>query len=132
VKLKTLGYAFGAGGAAFLLVGVAVTELDAQQTEFSVFLGIPAGLIAAVVAVLAVLLGLADGSTRGRRRAVAGVAVFGVTFVGGMALAATVLAVPVLVSMLVSAGVSLTAAVVAALLAGLSFDGGASVDDRVG
>lgn len=82
-----------AGIAAFLTVGVIVTELVAPAIEFSVFLGLPTGLLAGVVVLILTYRWLAPSrSPTVRRPALAAVA-FGVVFlivllgaVGGLGL----------------------------------------------
>lgn len=64
--------AAAAGIATFLLVGVAVTDLLAQNVGFSLFVGGPVGLIAGAIAATVVYLGLdADRPTVERRPALA-------------------------------------------------------------
>jgi hypothetical protein len=58
MNLKTYGLVLGAAIATFLLVGIAVTELVQPWIEFSLFVGIPAGLLAGAVAGALVALGL--------------------------------------------------------------------------
>lgn len=70
MHLRTLGYALAAGVATFLVVFVAVSELLVPTIEFSVLVGIPAGLIAGVAAIAGVLLGLGERS-RGPTRSLA-------------------------------------------------------------
>ena len=60
MTLESLAYALIAGVAAFLAVGVAVTEIASAWIEFSVFVGLPAGVVAGIVVAAAVALGLAD------------------------------------------------------------------------
>jgi hypothetical protein len=59
---KSLGYALAAGLAVFLTVGVAVTELAGTWVEFSLFVGLPAGIVAGAAAAAAVTVGLSDGA----------------------------------------------------------------------
>ncbi|MFB6164705.1 MAG: hypothetical protein ABEJ31_06055 [Haloarculaceae archaeon] len=68
------------GIAALLLVGVAVTELAAPAIEFSLFLGIPAGVAAGLGVAGLVAVGLGATSTPARRRASQAVGTFGLTF----------------------------------------------------
>jgi len=79
--VRSLALAAGAGVAAFLLVGVAVTELAQPRIEFSLFVGIPAGIAAGAFTAAAVYLGLADDAPESSRRAAGAVAAFGVGFV---------------------------------------------------
>lgn len=69
--------AFGVGLTAFLLVGVAATELAATAIEFSVFVGIPAGLLAGALAAAATYRRLGGDASDRFRRSVVAAAVFG-------------------------------------------------------
>lgn len=60
-----------AGVTAFVLVGVAVTELAADRIAFSLFLGIPAGLGAGATAMTVVLPTIGDPRPQRRRLGVA-------------------------------------------------------------
>ena len=88
--LRAALYALAAGLAAFLLVGVAVTELAASQVEFSLFLGIPAGLVAGAITATTVLF-TAEGDDPRRRRLGFAVGTFGVVFLLGLLVVALVL-----------------------------------------
>lgn len=111
MRLRTVGLALLAGAAAFLLAGVAVTAAAAPYTEFSVFLGIPAGVVAGAVATLAVLLGVGDPEP-GRRRAGKTVAAFGLVFVVGLVVGFGAIGTPVVVSTGSAAVTGLVAALV--------------------
>lgn len=80
VNLKSLTLALVAGIASFLLVGFTVAAVTERWIEFSVFLGIPAGLIAAVVAAAAVALGFDSQRPEAHRRIALGVGLFGIGF----------------------------------------------------
>ena len=80
MRARTAGLAALAGVAAFVVVAVATSELVAPQIAFSVFVGIPVGLVAGVAAAAVVLARLEDPSPARRRPALA-VAGFGVAFV---------------------------------------------------
>ncbi|MDR5657542.1 hypothetical protein RH831_10175 [Halodesulfurarchaeum sp. HSR-GB] len=67
---KSLGLALAAAVAGFLLVGVAVTAVTGRWVEFSVFLGLPAGLVAGALLGAAAYVGLESPSPQ--RNAVAG------------------------------------------------------------
>lgn len=69
-----------AGVAAFILVGVAVSEVTVRWIEFSLFVGIPAGILAGVVAAVAVYLGLTRDTPRVGGRVALGLGTFGATF----------------------------------------------------
>ncbi|WP_232700701.1 hypothetical protein [Halobacterium wangiae] len=79
-----------AGVAAFVAVGAATTELVAPWIEFSLFVGLPAGVVAGALAASVVYLGFADGAPAKRRRVALAVAGFGVVFLGVLVLAAAV------------------------------------------
>lgn len=87
---RTIGLALAAGVAAFLVVGVAATEAVSGWIEFSVFVGIPVGLVAGAGAAAVVFLRLEDPDP-GRRRPALAVAGFGVGFVLALVVAAGVL-----------------------------------------
>lgn len=77
MNLKSFAFALAAGIATFLVVGVAVTAIAEPRIEFSVFLGIPAGLVAGAVAAAAVYLGLGDDAPAERRRVATAFGLFG-------------------------------------------------------
>lgn len=87
---RTIGLALAAGVAAFLVVGVAATEAVSGWIEFSVFVGIPVGLVAGAGAAAVVFLRLEDPDP-GRRRPALAVAGFGAGFVLALVVAAGVL-----------------------------------------
>jgi len=80
MRARTALLALLAGLAAFVAVGVLVTEAVAPQIEFSLFVGIPVGVVAGVAAAAVVFAWLEDSRPARRRPAVA-VAGFGVAFV---------------------------------------------------
>lgn len=110
MNLKSFALAIVAAIAAFLVVGGTVTALAEPRIEFSVFLGIPAGLIAAVIVFIAVYLGLADDASHKRYRVAFAVGLFGVGFIAVLVVGAVV-GLGVVVSMLVG--------IVAGVLAGI-------------
>lgn len=97
-----------AGVAAFLVVGVAVTELLAPRIEFSLFLGLPAGLLAAVIAMVAVAVGFGRDEAASRRVAVA-VGTYGAVFLATAVAVGSVVGQGVLASMLVGVVAGLAA-----------------------
>jgi len=114
VTLRSLGHALVAGIAAFLVVGIAVTELAAPRVEFSLFLGIPAGTVAgSVVAAVVVFRFRREGRDDRPALALAGSGVsFLLALLVGVALGApvgrsTLFAVPagVVAGIVVYAGV---------------------------
>ena len=90
MQFRSVAASLAAGVAAFLLVGVAVTELAASRIEFSLFLGLPAGIGAGALAMTVVLLTVEDVRP-GRRRLGLAVGTFGVVFLVGLLVAAFVL-----------------------------------------
>lgn len=78
MNLKSLALALVAGIAVFLVVGIAVTALLEPTIEFSVFLGIPVGLVAGAIAAGGVYLGLGDDIPAERRRVALAFGFFGV------------------------------------------------------
>jgi hypothetical protein len=82
---KSLFLAFGAGLATFLLVGGAVTALFEQWVEFSLFIGIPVGLLAAIVVAGGVGAGLTADAPATRRRIARLVSGFSLGFLGALA-----------------------------------------------
>jgi hypothetical protein len=113
---RSLLLALAAGLATFLVVGVVVTELAQPWIEFSLFLGLPAGLGAGTLVAAVVYLWRAADAPAGRRRVAASLASFGVAF----------LVVLLLVGALVNVGTALAliaAAVVGVLAAIASYLG---------
>lgn len=82
---KSLFLAFGAGLATFLLVGGAVTALFEQWVEFSLFIGIPVGLLAAVVVAGGVAASLTADAPAKKRRIAGLVSGFSLGFLGALA-----------------------------------------------
>lgn len=61
MRSRSIGAALVAGIATFLVVGVAVTELAFAWIEFSLFVGVPVGLVAGP------FVAVEDGRSRARR-----------------------------------------------------------------
>ncbi|MCU4801793.1 hypothetical protein OB920_15540 [Halobacteria archaeon HArc-gm2] len=80
MTLRNLVLVVASGLAAFLVVGVAVTELLRPSIEFSLFVGLPAGLVAGVLVSAGVFLGLGDETSARRRRVALAAGVFGGVF----------------------------------------------------
>ncbi|MFC6718046.1 hypothetical protein ACFQGT_10445 [Natrialbaceae archaeon GCM10025810] len=78
MHLRSIGYLVTAGLAAFLVVTVTVTELLHSRIEFSLLVGIPAGLVAGAVAAGVVAWGFADGAPERRRRVASSFGAFGI------------------------------------------------------
>lgn len=106
MNLKSLSLALIAGVAAFLVVGIAVTALLESYIAFSVFLGIPAGLVAGAIAAGGVYLGLGDDVPAERRRVALAFGLFG----AGLLVTLVVLA---------AAGQGVTLSIVAGIVVGL-------------
>lgn len=112
MSLKSLGLALAAGITAFLVVGVAVTDLAQPWNEFSLFLGIPAGIVAAYTAAV-VYLGLAD-DTPGRRHCFAGTfAAFGVASLAALVVLAGLVDLGLALALVLPSGIALVATAVA-------------------
>jgi len=109
MRLRTLALALAAGVTAFVLVGVAVTELAASRIEFSLFLGLPAGLVAGAVTTALVAVGL--GRSSASRRFALAVGAFGVAFPLSLVAIAFLLGSGVLTAMAVAVVVGVVAAV---------------------
>lgn len=110
MRLRTVGLAVAAGVAAFLVVGVAVTELALAWIEFSLLVGLPAGLATGAFVAAATFLGLAEGAPARRRRAALSVGGFGVAFLAVLVVAAAVGGQGVVVSLVVAGGVGVVVA----------------------
>lgn len=74
---KSLSLATAAGIATYLITGVAVTEFAQPWIEFSLFVGLPAGVTAGAFAAAVVYLGLADDAPARHRRIAGALAGFG-------------------------------------------------------
>ena len=112
MTLKLLGYALAAGVAAFLVVGVTVTELAAARIDFSVFVGIPAGVVAGMAVTAAVAFELADVDSPQRYRLAGAVAGFGVGFLAAVIVLSGLVGLGVVLSMALGVVVGLVAALV--------------------
>ena len=112
MTLKSLAYALVAGIAAFLVVGVTVTELVAARIEFSVFVGLPAGVVAGTAVAAVVAYGLGEETTLRQRRLAASIAGFGVGFLAAVIVLSGLVGLGVVLSMGLGVVVGLAAAVV--------------------
>lgn len=113
MTLKSLGLALAAGITAFLVVVVAVTEIAQPWIEFSLFLGIPAGIVAAAFTAAAVYLGLADDAPAGRRRIAGTFGAFGVAYLAALVVLGGIVDIGTALAIVVSAGIALVVAAVA-------------------
>lgn len=102
--------ALATGLAAFLVVGVTVTELASARIEFSLFVGIPAGLLAGLVAAAFVAMRLGPNVAPERRRPALALAAFGVVFLAALLVATLGLDVRNSVALPVAAVVGLVVA----------------------
>lgn len=80
MNFKSFVLALAAGIATFLIVGAGVATLVQPWIEFSVFVGIPVGLVAGAIAAVLVALGLGDAAPVERRRLAATFGAFAVGF----------------------------------------------------
>lgn len=78
--IRMLGYAGAAGIATFLGIFVAVSELMAPFIEFSVLVGIPAGIVAGVLTAAVVVVQFGRGTDRAPRPLALTLGTFGLTF----------------------------------------------------
>lgn len=113
MNVKSLGLALVAGLAAFLVVGVAVTEFTLRWIEFSLFLGLPAGLAAGAFTAAGVYLGLAEDAPAGRRRIAGAFAAFGGGFLVALLVLGWILEVGATAALVGSVVVALVVAAVA-------------------
>ena len=111
MDVKSLVLAAGVGLATFLLVGGAVTAIVEQWIEFSLFIGIPVGLLAAVVTAGSVAIGLSEDATTKQR-----IAKIAAGFSLGFLLSLAVLLLFWNGGITVSLGISLGIGLVAAVL----------------
>lgn len=113
MSVRSFVAALGAGIAAFLIVGVSVTEFAQTWIEFSLLVGIPAGLAAGAFTAAAVYLGLADDAPARRRRIAGGFAAFGAGFLVALILLGWVVNIGVTMAIGISVVVALVVGVVA-------------------
>lgn len=95
----------------FLVVAAVVSELAAPAIEFSVFLGIPAGIIAAGIAVVAAGRALGAAASPARLAIAAAVATEGYAVLGGFAIRYAVASTRSVLRFSVIGGLSLLLAV---------------------
>lgn len=98
MNVRSVAVALASGIAAFFLVGIAVTAFAEQWIEFSLLVGIPAGLTAGALAAAGVAYGLAEGAPTERRRLAISFAGFGVTFLVILLVAAGLFHLPLTLS----------------------------------
>ncbi|WP_207586257.1 hypothetical protein [Halomontanus rarus] len=110
--VKRIVLALAAGIAAFLIGGVTVTEVARPWIEFSLFLGIPAGLALGTFVAAAVSLGLADDATQHRHRIAVSLAGFGVSFLVTLVVLGGLVTIGAILALVVSFAAGLVAAAV--------------------
>lgn len=110
MRIRTLGYAAAAGIATFLVVFVVVSEALLPYIEFSVLVGIPAGLFVGVLVAAFVLTQLGKEDDRTRRGIAYALGAFGVTLLIVFVLATT---------LQVGVTISLLGAVIVGVLVGI-------------
>lgn len=108
MRARTLGYAAGAGIATFLVVFVAVSEVLLPYIEFSVLVGIPAGLVAGSLAAAFVLTQTGQKANSTRRGLARALGTFGVVLLVAFALA-LVLQLSATISIVVATAIGLLA-----------------------
>lgn len=104
--------AIGVAISTFLLVAGAVTELASSAIEFSAILGLPAGILAGLVAAVATRHALRADPSEGVRRTTAAVAGFGYTVISLAAVRYAVAPTRAVLSLAVIAGLAAVAAIV--------------------
>lgn len=122
MNVRAIGLALAAGIATFLIIGAAVSEYTLQWIEFSVFVGIPVGIVSGALVAAAVYLGLSDEAPARRRRIARSIAVFGVAFLLVLMIANVAFGLGVILGMVVAAVVGALAAIVSFLRDGTSPD----------
>ena len=103
---------FGVAVSTFLLVAAIVTELAAPAIEFSVFLGLPAGVLAGLVAAVVTGRALRADPSEVVRRATAAIASFGYAVILLAAVRYAVAPTRAVLSLPLIAGLAAVAAVV--------------------
>ncbi|WP_323171193.1 hypothetical protein [Natrialba sp. PRR66] len=88
MSVKAVVVAIGAGIAAFLGIGLGVTEITGHWVAYPQFLGLPAGFVTGAVATIGVALKLADDTSDGRPDLAGAMGGFAVGLVGGILIAA--------------------------------------------
>lgn len=117
MDLKSVTLALLSGIVVFLTVGAAVTEFTQRWIEFSLFVGIPAGLATGAVTVAAVYFGLTDDAPVDRRRIAGAFAGFGVGFILVLVVFGWIVDTGVAAAIVVSLVVALTVGALAYLRA---------------
>jgi hypothetical protein len=130
MRLRNLALVVASGLASFLAVGVLVTELATPYIEFSLFVGLPVGLLAGVAVAAIVAVGLGPAAGPGRRRPALALGTFGVTFLVVLFGAAGGFETGTVVALILASVLGLVAAVAVYLQAGRGQAAGAVADRR--
>ena len=113
MRLRDVAIVLASGLAAFLVGVVVTTELLAPDIEFSVFVGIPVGIVAGVAMAAVVALGLGPDAGPGRRRIARSLGTFGVAFLvvlfGGAAVLETGTVIAIVAALVVGLVVAVAA-----------------------
>ncbi|AGB32989.1 hypothetical protein C488_10076 [Natrinema pellirubrum DSM 15624] len=117
MRVRTLGYTAAAGIAAFLVVFVAVSELLLPFIEFSVLVGLPAGIGAGVLVAAVVLIQFGRNADGTPHPLALSLGTFGVTFLTVLAVALVLLRAGVAGSIVIATGVGLIGGLVGGLRA---------------
>lgn len=111
VRVRTLGYAAAAGIATFLVVFVAASELLLSAIEFSVLVGLPAGIGAGVLIAAVVLVQFGRNADGTPRPLALFLGAFGITFLA-VFLALVLLRAGVTGSIVIATGIGIVAGLV--------------------
>lgn len=80
MRLRNVAVVIASGLAGFLVAGVLATEVATPYIEFSLFVGIPVGIVVGVATAAIVAVGLGPTAEPGRRRVALSLGTFGVVF----------------------------------------------------
>lgn len=117
MNLRKLGLTIAAGIATVLVVGVAVTELLQPRIEFSLLVGIPAGLFAGAVVAAVVAWSVGEGRSAQQRRLAVALGSFAAAFLAVL-VAGALLSVGTVLGTVAGVAVGLVAALGAYLRGG--------------
>ncbi|ELZ11396.1 hypothetical protein NP511_06855 [Natrinema thermotolerans] len=117
MRVRTLGYAAAAGLATFLVVFVAVSELLLPYLEFSVLVGLPAGIGAGVLIAAVVLVQFGRNADGTPQPLALGLGTFGVTFLTVLVVALVLLRAGVIGSIVSATGIGIVGGLVVGIRA---------------
>lgn len=120
MRLRYVVATVASGIAGFLVAGIVTTELVAPYIYFSLFVGIPVGLVAGVAVAAIVAVGLGPAAGPGRRRVALALGTFGVVFLLALFGIAGGLGTGVVLALVAASVLGLVAAVIVYL----KFEGG--------